>query len=257
MTDWDVCRLPALTHGSLRRLLENEVAAIVVPNFVDERHVEGACAALMRAPDWAFYEGTSPPLGRIGITQYEYHDAKDAYLDAGPQASSRRSALLAPLQDPVGLVVQAVAAAWPGSVGVAEEHGRPYFAGIFRRGGGGVKIHADWGPRDGPGWAIARITAQLAWNLHYSPPRAGGELIVYDYPWDPHLEADAGQRFSDYNPAHFTAARQVKVPPRPGDLIIFNSRNAHAVASSAESDSRISVGSFIGLTEDGNLAFWA
>jgi hypothetical protein len=258
MGDWDVLELSALTHESLQSLLRNEVGAISVPNFVDKKHREGAYAALMRAPDWSFYEGTSPPLGRLGITQYEHHGAKDTYLDAAPSASARRSEILAPLPDPVDLVIDAFAAAWPGGVGVAEEDGRPYFAGIFRRGGGGgVKIHSDWGPRDGPGWAIGRITGQLAWNLFYSSPGVGGELITYDYPWEPHLEAHAKQRFSDYDPELFSSSRRADVTPQPGELMIFNSRNAHAVGSSPDGESRVAVGSFIGVTHDGDLAFWS
>jgi hypothetical protein len=257
MSAWDLLTLPALSGESLQRLLDNEIAAITVPGFVDETHRRSACAALGDARDWAFYEGTSPPLGRIGITQYEWHDRREEYLVASPLASARRGELLAPLADPVDLVMQAFDAAWPGAVRVAEEDGRLYFVGIFRRGGGGVKIHADWGPRDGPGWAIGEITAQLAWNLHYTPPRVGGELIVYDYPWQPHLEDDARQRFSDYNPRHFTESPRLSVPPRPGDLIVFNARNVHAVGSSPESHSRISVGSFVGLAPGGDLIFWS
>jgi hypothetical protein len=255
--DWDVIELSAITRDSLQALLRNEIAAISIPDFVDRAHRVSAHAALLRAPDWAFYEGGSPPLGRLGISQYEHHEAKEAYLAAAPRAAARRSEVLAPLADPLALLLGAFGAAWPGSVAVAEEDGRPYFAGIFRRGGDGVRIHADWGPRDGPGWAIERITAQLAWNLYYSSPEVGGELIVYDYPWEPHVEAHARQRFNDYDPALFTASREVSRTPRPGELIVFNSRNAHAVGSSPDSDTRVSVGSFVGATDDGNLILWS
>jgi hypothetical protein len=258
MSAWDVLELSELTHDSLQAVLENEAGAVVVPDFVEREQREAAYAALLEAPDWSFYEGTSPPLGRLGITQYEHFEAKDAYLDASPGANARRSAVLAPLPDPVEEVIDAFDAAWPGRVGPAEEDGRPYFVGIYRRGGGGgVKIHADWGPRDGEGWMIERITGQLAWNLFFSSPTSGGELIVYDYPWEPHLEEHAGQRFSDYDPKLFESSRRVEVPPDPGALIIFNSRNAHAVGPAANGEARVAVGSFIGVTDEGNLAFWS
>jgi carrier-protein-independent halogenase WelO5-like protein len=259
MDAWEVLEVPQLTHESLQALLENEVGAVVVPDLIDREPREAAYAALLEAPDWSFYEGTSPPLGRLGITQYEHYEDKDAYLAASADANARRSAVLAPLPDPVDKVVDAFDQAWPGKVGPAEEDGRPYFFGIYRRGGaGGVKIHADWGPRDGEGWAIEQITGQLAWNLFFSSPASGGELIVYDSPWEPHFEEHAGQRFSDYDPKLFESSRRVEVPPTPGALIIFNSRNAHAVASAATNgEARIAVGSFIGVTEDGDLAFWS
>lgn len=258
MDGWNVLTLPALTQTALDRLLRNEVAAIRVPLFVEDADRTAACAALLRAPDWAFYDGTSPPLGRLGITQYEHHDAMDDYLSAAPVAAARRSAVLSPSSDVLETVIGAFAAAWPRSVGVAHENGRPYFAGIFRRGGGGgVKIHADWGPRDAPGWSIERITAQLAWNLFYSSPGAGGELVVYDYPWEPGLEAHARQRFNDYDEAVFASTRRIEVAPQPGDLIVFNSRNAHAVRPSSDGGARIAIGSFIGATHDGDLVFWS
>jgi Carrier-protein-independent halogenase WelO5 len=258
MSTWDVLEVPELTYESLQAVLQNEVGAVVVPDFVDREQREATYAALLEAPDWSFYEGTSPPLGRLGITQYEHFEAKDAYLDASADANARRSAVLASLPDPVDEVIEAFDAAWPGSAGPAEEDGRPYFVGIYRRGGGGgVKIHADWGPRDGEGWVIERITGQLAWNLFFSSPTAGGELIVYDYPWEPRLEEHAAQRFSDYDPKLFESTPRVEVPPYPGALIIFNSRNAHAVGPATNGEARVAVGSFIGVTEDGDLAFWS
>jgi hypothetical protein len=257
MSDWEALELARLTDDALQALLRNEVAAIRIPQFVDEEQRAAAADALLRCPAWAFYEGASPPLGRVGISQYEHHGSKDAYLAAAASASSQRATALAPLPDPLRGVLDAFADAWHGEVQVADEDGRAYFAGIFRRGGGGVKIHADWGPRDGPGWAIERIVAQLAWNLYYTSPAVGGELVVYDYPWAPHLEAHARQRFNDYDPTLFTYSRQVTMAPRPGEMIVFNSRNAHAVEASPDSDSRISFGSFVGATHDGDLIFWS
>jgi len=258
MGGWDVLELPALTQDALQALLRNEVGAVTVPGFVDDERCEATYAALMECDDWSFYEGTSPPLGRLGITQYEHHDSKQAYLDSAPIATARRSEILDPLPDPVETVVDAFDAVWSGRVGVAEENGRPYFAGIFRRGGGGgVAIHADWAPHNAPGWEIERITGQFAWNLFFSAPGDGGELIVYDYPWEPELEKHARQRSNDYDPKLFESSRKVEVKPEPGVLMVFSSRNAHAVGASSNGEARVAVGSFIGVTEDGDLAFWS
>src|SRR6188472_993579 len=101
MSRWDVLELSELTHESLQALLRNEGGAVTVPNFVDREQREAAHAALLEAPDWSFYEGTSPPLGRLGITQYEHHESKEAYLDSAPSATARRAEILAPLPDPI------------------------------------------------------------------------------------------------------------------------------------------------------------
>ncbi len=256
MSTWDVLELPALTHESLQALLRNEVGAVTVPSFVDEQERDETYAALLDVPDWSFYEGST--LGRLGITQYEHFGKKDEYFDAAPGATAMRTTALEPLPDPVDTVIDAFSTAWPGEVGVAEEDGRPYFVGIARRGGdGGVAIHSDWGPRDGPGWTIGEISDQFAWNLFYSAPGDGGELVVYDYPWEPELEDHAKLRFYDYDPKLFESSRRVEVAPEPGILMVFNSRNAHAVKESSNAEARVAVGSFIGVTGDGDLAFWS
>jgi len=258
MSAWDVLELDELTQESLQALLENEVGVVVVPEFVDERRSEAILGPLLEAEDWSFYAGTEPPLGRLGITQYEHFESKDDYLESAPAATARRAQILASAEDPVETVIDAFDSAWPGGAGLAEEDGKPYFAGVFRQGGGGgVAIHADWGPRDGEGWAIERISGQFAWNLFFDSPGAGGELIVWDYPWKPELEQHARQRFNDYDPALFESSRKVEVAPQPGMLMVFNSRNAHAVGPSSDGASRVAVGSFIGVTEAGDLAFWS
>jgi hypothetical protein len=257
MSTWDVLELSELTHESLQALLNNEVGVVTVPEFISGEQCEEICGPLLEAPDWSFYEGSSPPLGRLGITQYEHYESKGAYLDSAPVATARRSEILAPTPDPIDTVIDAFDGAWPARVGLVEEDGRPYFAGVFRRGRGGVAIHADWGPRDGVGWAIERITGQFAWNLFFSSPGGGGELIVYDYLWEPEVENHARQRFHDYDPKLFESSRRVEVTPEPGMLMVFNSRNAHAVGTSNTGDDRVAVGSFIGVTDEGDLGFWS
>lgn len=261
MSTWDVLEISELNQEALEALLNNEVGAVTVPNFLDDDHREAAFAPLMKAHDWSFYgsdDGDESTVGRLGMTQYEHHEAKDDYFEAAPAANARRSEIFGSVPDPVDTVIDAFGAAWPGSAGLAEEDGKPYFAGVFRRSGGdGIAIHSDWGPRDGPDWEIGKISGQFAWNYFFSSPGEGGELIVYDYPWEPEVENHAKWRFYDYDPALFKDSRKVEVAPEPGVLMVFNSRNAHAVGASPEGEGRVAVGSFIGVTEDGDLAFWS
>lgn len=257
MSTWEVLELPALTHEALQALLSNEVGVITISEFFDQQQRDETYASLLKSPEWSVYEGST--LGRLGITQYEHYEQKDAYLEAAPGAMEARTSVLDPLPDPLDVVMQAFDDAWPGDAGVAEEvDGRRYFAGITRRDGGdGILIHSDWGPRDGPDWSIGTITDQLAWNLFLSAPGGGGELIVYDYPWEPEVENHAAWRFYAYDPQLFESSRRVEVAPEPGMLMVFNSRNAHAVAESPTALPRVAIGSFIGVTPEGNLAFWS
>jgi hypothetical protein len=257
MSTWDVLALPELTHEALQALLDNEVGVVTISDFFDEKQRDESYANMLESPEWSVYEGST--LGRLGITQYEHFGQKDAYLEAAPAAMTARTSVLDPLPDPLDVVIDTFGAAWPGEAGVAEEDdGRRYFAGITRRDGGdGILIHSDWGPRDGPDWTIGQISHQLAWNLFLSAPGGGGELIVYDYPWEPKLEEHATYRAYDYDPKLFESCRRAEVAPEPGMLMVFNSRNAHAVAASPTAKPRVAIGSFIGVTPDGDLAFWS
>jgi hypothetical protein len=82
-------------------------------------------------------------------------------------------------------------------------------------------------------------------------------LIVYDAPWEPKMEESATYRFYDYDKELFKDSRKVEVAPEPGILMVFNSKNAHAVGASPDGEGRVAVGSFIGVSPDGDLAFWS
>ena len=103
--------------------------------------------------------------------------------------------------------------------------------------------------------AIEDIVAQLAWNMYYTVPRRGGELLVYDRPGTPDLEADAGQRFYDYSPAKVTGHRRLAIRLGPGDLVLFSASNVHAQATSGRA--RIAASSFVGERPDGSLLLWS
>jgi hypothetical protein len=48
MSDWEALELARLTDDALQALLRNEVAAIRIPEFVDEQQRAAAADALMR-----------------------------------------------------------------------------------------------------------------------------------------------------------------------------------------------------------------
>jgi hypothetical protein len=260
---WNVIEVDRLSASTVRDLLDNRVAAIRRPGFLDAETCARSRTALFALGDWGHYEGAvpegaAPPLGRLGITQYEHHGDKAMYFQSARAAiASRRQRLqAADLPDPLHLFIDELAACWPSRVGVAEDDGQPYFAGVFRL-TSETLFHADWGPRDGPGWDIERVQAQLGWNLYYSVPEAGGDLIVHDYPWRQEVEVHARLPFYDYDPAAFADTDRVAVRPNVGELVLFNARNMHAVSRTSGAGDRLSVGSFVGETDDGSLIIWS
>ncbi|MFN3232241.1 MAG: hypothetical protein ACE363_08805 [Alphaproteobacteria bacterium] len=244
-------------EGALvRQLLDNNIAAIRVPHFLSSTACEESREVLSKLPDWSFYEGGTPPLGRLGITQYEHFGAKQEYLSKAASEMVARDRNLQNLQDPLEKLLSSLNQVWPNGATIASEAGQTYFAGVFRRGTTGT-IHADWAPRDAAGWSIADIRAQLGWNVYYELPQKGGNLVVYNRLWTPDVEIHARQRFNDYDPKVFDDLQCVEIELRVGDLVLFNARNAHMVTNSPNGDQRLSVGSFVGEMPDQQLVFWS
>lgn len=241
----------------MRALLDNRIAAVRRRALLTEAQCAASLETLRSSGAWDTYDvSDGPAAGKLGISQYVYGSRKDAYLDDARVALDRRAAVVAELPDPLALLMAELAAVWPAPVEIAAEAGRPYFAGVFRS-GAGIRLHADWGPRDGAGWAIGEIVAQLAWNLYYAVPAKGGELLVHDRPWSPDLEAHARQELYDYDPATVDGRERVHITFAAGDAVLFSSSNVHAVAESPDGATRVTASSFIGERPDGALVLWS
>jgi hypothetical protein len=253
---WPVVTAGGLDRPGVRALLDNEIAAIRYPDFVDPGTCRQTVARLLASEHWGYYEGVQPRQGRLGITQYEHHGDPDRYFTAAATATRARQQVLDGLPDPLELLRAGLAAAWDAPVTIAAEDRGSYFAGVFRS-GSGARMHADWGPRDGPGWAIGGIRAQIAWNVYYTVPPVGGDLVVIDRPWSPDLEAAARQRFNDYDPDRLADRDRADIRIRPGELVLFSASNVHAVTEAPGGGDRLSLGSFIGERPDGSLIFWS
>lgn len=254
--DWSVLTVDRFDRKAVRSLLDNEVAAIRRPGLLDPDACASSIETLQASEAWDTYDTQGPPTGKLGVSQYAYGEDKDKYFAEAAAALDQRARIVGTMPDPLHLVLAELAADWEEPVRLAVEDDRPYFAGVFRS-GAGIKLHADWGPRDGPGWIIEDIRAQLAWNMYYSAPEVGGELLVYDRPWSPDLEDGARDRFYDYDPASIANCRMVKISFEPGDVVMFSSSNIHAVADAPNTATRITASSFVGERTDGSLVLWS
>jgi hypothetical protein len=255
---WEVVRVADLSRELLDAVFENEIAGVRIPQFVSP----DACrigAEAVKADGFDYYETVDPPLGRIGIAQYDHRMDKPSYFRLAAAAHETRQRIFAGAGDPVELVIDALGKAWPGKVGLAGEDAYgAYFAGIVRVTVGGIRMHCDWGPQDAPGWLIDSVTGQLAWNIFYDVTETGGETTVYERPWTPELEAFADQEsFGFYQAAAVADRARYEVDPGRGELVIFSSRNLHSVAPATGDGVRISASSFVGRLPNGSLALWS
>jgi hypothetical protein len=206
-----------------------------------------------------YYEDVEPPIGRLGITQYEHrHDGdRDTYFTKAITANERRRAVLRDSGDILELVLDRVAQCWERPVATATEaDGRQYFAGLVRIIGQAL-LHCDWAQHDAPGWAIGAVDSQITWNVFCSMPAAGGATVVYDRPWDEGAERYILGGSYGYDPAVVADARSVRIEPAEADLVFFNSRNFHQVEAGSGAGPRISVSSFIGRMPSGELVAWS
>lgn len=114
-----------------------------------------------------------------------------------------------------------------------------------------VLPHADFGPYDGEGWEVAKVTQQIAWNLYLTSPSEGGDTLIFDQVWENHVQADN----NSYGIQDFDRPVKHRFSIKPGRLVLFNSRNFHKVLKSSEA--RIAIGGFLGKTADGKTLAWS
>jgi len=256
--NWDLVTADKLTREQLDALFDDDIAAIQIPHFVDE-HTRDAAVKGILARGFDYYRDVDPPIGRIGITQFEHrHDTSSRieYFRLARAATAEREAMFDGSGDIVGLVIEALEAVWPGAVTLAgEPDGATYFAGLVRVITEGL-LHCDWAPFDAPSWAIGAVDAQITWNLYCQLPATGGTTVVYRRRWEPEAETQHIVDSYGYSEALVAGCPSVRIQPTPGSLVFFNSRNFHRIERSG-GDLRISVSSFVGRFRDGRLALWS
>ena len=254
---WKTSNETWLTGEAIEALLRNEVAAIRIPGFATPEECRQLEDGIERV-GFDFYENVDPPIGRIGITQFEHRDGrKSEYFAAAPEAYAKQKRVAQKAFDPIQRFGWMLRQASNRRIDIATEPGKgEYFAGLYRQINRAL-LHADWAPLDAPGWAIGENRAQLAWNLYVKSPDDGGECVVHNVPWQPEYEELKVPDSYGYSPELVADAESVRLKPKVGDVTIFNSRNFHEVLGGGDPGSRITLSSFVGESPDGRLVLWS
>lgn len=248
-----------LCAESLELLVHNQIPAIRIPAFASLEECQSLVEAI-RKNGFQFYENTQPPIGRIGITQYEFRDqcseGKPLYFEAAKAAIEARKRICNLSFDPLERLIEQLSSVASLPVGIAQEdQGETYFAGLIRQINRSALIHADFACFDAPDWNIGRIASQLSWNLFIYTPESGGECIVHNRQWGLHHERQRLPNSYGYDPLVVKDVESHSITPKIGDLVIFNSRNFHEVKP-AEGD-RLTMSSFIGYLKDKKYVLWS
>lgn len=254
---WATLGAEELNEDSWRRLVRNEIPAVVIRDFATPEE----CRRLLQyseAIGFALYERVQPPIDRIGTTVFEHSGSSvSTYFAKAERARAIRDEIFAqsfsPLERLMGRLRKAVGT--PVSVAADPTHGS-YYAGLIRRIENGTLLHIDYAPAEQSDWWVAQVEAQLAWNLYLElDPVDPGMTRVYNRAWVP---ADEEFKIPDsygYERAVVEGVEPFVLQPTVGDVYVFNTRNFHEVAPSK--GRRTTVTSAIGALPDGKIVFWS
>lgn len=260
MTTWTDRVEHTLTRENLALLLDNTIPAIRVPGFATAAECT-AFASAAKAGRMQYYN-VSDRIGYIGLAQYQYRwtKTKAEFLADVAQAQADVQAVFdAANFNPLQRLIELLRSHWTASVDIANEYGKPYFAGIVRSTCDKIDLHADWAPINSPDYAIGAIDGHLGWNFFAEELQSGGHTIVYNSPWDPEVTTGEIPKSYGLDRSLAEGAPCFTYSPTAGDVVIFNTRNPHEIApgTAKPGGSRVSIGSFVGRMPDNRLVLWA
>ena len=255
-TKWQTLNDCEMNQKNLQALLRNDIPSIRISQFASSEECNKLALAIEKV-GFDFYKNVEPPIGRIGITQFEHRNSgKLRYFDAVKKAQITYNQVTSFSFDPLKRLATILRQNVSNQVQTAyeKEVGEYYFAGLIRHINVAL-LHIDFAGLDAPDWGIGNITSQLVWNLYVKAPSQGGICKVYNRQWQSEDEKykTPGSYGYDYS---LIATSEVKHNiPVTGDLVIFNSRNFHEVLPGI--GERITISSFIGKMPGGDLVFWS
>lgn len=258
-TLFDVESTDILTRDHILRLAAGVLGAVHVRGFTSADTCDEIMKALAESPPLGTYDTRLiyPPIAKLGPTAYDFyvsHGLGEEYWTCADEAITIRRTLLHGT-DPMDVALTRMREVWRGKVEYATSGGRTMFAGIIREIGNGAKLHFDEVTRESPGLLDATPASFLTLNWYLSTPEKGGEVSVYRHRWRP-----SDERFRDsygYHPEAVAEEPVAVVRPDVGDVVLFDSRNLHAIAPIDGAGRRVSLSFFLGITGLGPLNLWS
>jgi len=260
MSNWIETKLFPLNEQNLDRLLEFKIPGILVENFIPQETCAVASERLRAGEFQAYGHLQNIPVQQLGLCHNQFaHEEKSVYFGKKEQAQKAIDKIYEGLGlNPVKKVMETIASRANRRVDVFQEpsYGN-YFAGAFRQFRGHGRLHVDHAPSHiKQPWSVTEITRQMTWNIYYSVPGSGGELVIYDTIHTP--EKDRLKVPGDYYFPYevLDSKERLVVQPKVGDWILFNTQNFHEILGTPEGY-RISQTSFIGQRKDRSLGLWS
>ncbi|MFJ2738338.1 2OG-Fe(II) oxygenase [Streptomyces sp. NPDC087440] len=249
-----------ISHEDILGLVEGTALAIHVPGFVPEDVVAAAREKVIDHPEkGGLSQDTS--FQRIGFAYSEISDeaSRDLYHAQARDNIQRMRDLFAPYASPSDTFRAVVDEAWNAGASLLDIAGRKAFIGICRFQDKGVDLnpHTDALERNLPADGTHRLAAQLSANIYLNIPRQGGELELWGTePGEDAYNELKGERVWGLERDQLGPPKEV-IKPEPGDLLLLNPRQIHAVRPSSD-EPRVTLGHFLGFYgPDRPLALWS
>jgi hypothetical protein len=247
----------------LPELGANQIAAIKIGQFLCREEL-AVIQGNLEEQTISWYANKTNQQGRIGInaTGYSHEvDGKKKYFDATPQAEQARDDIFEGTESSINKILTFFSDGYDTKIATEPElkHAR-YFAGLIRAMGAKSTLHFDYAPNQLPGWSVSGAEEQFGLVLYLQMPTEGGELNVYDRPWQPEDELhnnDVGQKGTYGFAEEFLGdTPHASIQPSEGDLVVFKTRNFHQVGEIKSDRPRLGLTTFMSQ-QDGSLSLWS
>lgn len=249
-----------LKFEHLQSLARNETRVIQVCGFANE----STCAAVTNGQDDLGFEAyiNVDQVRKIGMAFYETEsnpELLDKYFNIVKENQTAFRKACEPMGSPLDTFRCILEEVWPAGAQIQTIHGRKMFVGLSRMVEPNTTFlaHHDIFSEDAPGiYEAESLVSQFAANIYFQVPDVGGELLM----WHKNLttpEFDDLRKDQYGIEIHDLPPPDVIVKPGRGDLLIFDSRKIHAVASPKDKP-RMAVSFFIGYRgDDQPLTYWS
>lgn len=235
----------SLSTDHLKALANGTIRVVHVEAFASETACNVICTGQV---DLGFKPYINvEQVRRIGMAYYETEN-QNAFRNACQPVGSPLDTLRCLLDE-----------IWPAGANLQTIHSQKMFVGLSRMVEPDTTFlaHHDIFAEDAPGSEEAEsLLAQFAANIYFQVPDEGGELLMWHRnmstkEFDERRKGQYGIEIVDLPPP------DVVVKPGRGDLLIFDSRKIHAVASPRDR-ARVAVSFFIGYRGDNQpLTYWS
>lgn len=238
----------ALSRYALEALLANECLAVRVSSFLEPHEVHGILHGINEVGMELYVGdtkgGSVERKGKIGPNLFRFKDELPEYFERVRTFDRETKPILFNGTNVPDRLVTALKNALPDGAEVHRAESASAGGKLSEctvRSLPAAPPHTDWIKAEMPDFdAFGQLIDQFAWNVYISTGQSGGETIIYDAT----DRAIAGQG----------AEPDIKIQPRPGDLILFRSRNVHAVLPTQ--GDRFTVSGFWGPRADGHVQYW-